>query len=459
MDFTVKLSKKSTERLITEDVQKLIDRCSESGGGKIIFSKGEYVLSTVFLKSNVSIVLEDGAVILGAPRFDDYNFHEKIDFPLYQDESHSYFHCSMFVCLNVDNISFIGAGKIDMRSVWDEDNKRNICHRGAKAIALKECKNVKIDGITVNNCTDLAIYFAGCENVEISNVKMRTYIDGISPDNSKNVYINNCDIETGDDGIVFKSSYTLNRLDYCKNVKVENCRIKSRCNAVKFGTETNGGFEDIVISNIEITDTRLAGIAIESVDGAVIKNIKISDVKMKNVSTPLFIFLGDRMRAPAGTPIGKIKDITIENVTATGPYIPYSTIPLNYYAFIAKSDIQYPWLSVLDFSPEDIETKKDEYWQTTSNVMGLDNNPIENLTLRNVELLLQGGCKEYIKDVPHETSGYPEVYMNGKALPAKGIFFRNVDGLIIENVKIETYKEDVRENDFAFENVKNYKIV
>ena len=288
---------------------------------------------------------------------------------------------------------------------------------------------------------------------------MRVYIDGISPDNSKNVRIRNCEVETGDDGIVFKSSYNMNKFDICKNVLVENCKVKSRCSAVKFGTETNGGFEDIVIRDIEILETRLTGIAIESVDGAVIKNVHISNVKMFNVSTPLFIYLGDRMRAPQGTPVGKIDGITIENVTATGPYVPYNIIPMNYFSFVADSQIQYPWMGILSYTDEEIEKSKDDYWQTTSNVMGLKENPIRNLTLRNISFALQGGCKECIKEVPHYTSDYPEVYMNGKALPAKGIFFRNVDGLVLENVNISTYLEDVRKEDFIFENVKNHQVV
>ena len=251
MNNTFEIKKSLPNQLVTEEVQKRIDECSANGGGKVVFTKGEYVLSTVFLKSNVEIVIEEGAVILGAPSFYDYNFHEKIDYPLYQDESHSYFHCSMFVGLNVNNVSFTGKGIIDMRSVWDEDGRRGpaIRHRGPKCIALRECDNVLIDGITINNCTDLAIYFAGCNNVEVANVKMRVYTDGISPDNSKNVYIHDCDLETGDDGIVFKSSYTLNRLDICKDIKVEKCKVKSRCSAIKFGTETNGGFENIVVKN------------------------------------------------------------------------------------------------------------------------------------------------------------------------------------------------------------------
>ena len=455
MGFTVNFEKTASESLVTEKLQRCIDDCYARGGGSIVFHKGEYVLSTVFLKSNVNIVLEEGAVILGAPSFYDYRFHEKVDYPLYQDESHSYFHCSMFVGLNVTDVSITGCGVIDMRSVWDEDGARGaaIRHRGAKCIALKECKNVSIKDITIKNCTDLAIYFAGCENVEIGRVKMRTYIDGISPDNSKNVHIYGCDVESGDDSIVFKSSYTLNRLDYCKNIKVENCKIKSRCSALKFGTETNGGFENVEISDVEIKDTRLCGIAIESVDGAKIKNVLIKNVSMRNVATPLFIYLGDRMRAPEGLPIGEIEDVTIENVTATGPYVPYNIIPMNYLSFVAKSDVQYPWMGILSYTPEEIEKNKDKYWQTTSNVMGLKSHPIKNLTLKNVRFQVAGGCKKYKTEVPHFTKDYPEVNMHGEVLPAKGIFFRNVDGLVLDNVKVETIKDDARE-DFVFENVK-----
>ena len=64
-----------------------------------------------------------------------------------------------------------------------------------------------------------------------------------------------------------------------------------------------------------------------------------------------------------------------------------------------------------------------------------------------------------MQKVPHATSAYPEVDMNGSALPAKGIFFRNVDGLVLDNVKIDTYLEDVRKDDFVFENVQNCKII
>jgi polygalacturonase len=266
-------------------VQKAIDECSQNGGGTVLFESGDFVLSTVFLKSNVTVRIEKNARILGALSFYDYAPQEKIDYPAYQDQSHTYFDCSMFVGRDCENIAIVGEGDIDMRSVWDEDNVRDIVHRGPKCIALKNCKNVEVSGLGIFHVTDLAVYFAGCENVDIHGLRMIVYIDGVSPDNSKNVRIHDCDIEAGDDAIVFKSSYNQNKIDICKDIHVYNCRLKSRCSSVKFGTETNGGFENVLIENIDIRDTRISGIAIESVDGAIIDGITIKNVTMKNVTS------------------------------------------------------------------------------------------------------------------------------------------------------------------------------
>ena len=438
--------------LCTKAVQDAVDFCHAQGGGVVEFAAGKYVLSTVFLKSNVHIHFADGVEILGSLNFYDYAQQEKIDYPIYQDASHTYFDLSMFVGRNCENISITGKAKIDMRSVWDEDGVRGkeIRHRGPKCIALKACKNVEISGLEIVNVTDLAVYFAGCENVDVYGLKLYVYIDGISPDNSKNVRIHDCDVETGDDGIVFKSSYTLNRLDICKDIKVWNCKIKSRCSAIKFGTETNGGFENIEIDNVDIRETRITGIAIESVDGAIIDGIHIKNVTMKNVNAPLFIHVGKRMRGPKGRDIGRIKNVTIENVTAEGPYEPYEIVAWNYDSFKANDYYQDPKIfgSAADFDG----SKPAEEWQMTSNVCGLKGYPLQNITLRNIHLKLDGGVKEYNENVPEEAQDYPEVYVYGRILPAKGVYFRHVENLTLENVTVETYREDGRE-DFVFEQV------
>ncbi len=446
------------ETLTTESVQKAIDFLAERGGGTLRFTAGKYVLSTVFLKNNITIEIAKDALILGAPSYYDYEQEEKIEYPLYQDASHSYFHPSMFLGINCENVRITGGGEIDMRSVWDEDGVRGeaIRHRGAKCIALKECKNIEMSNLVINNVTDLAIYFAGCENVDIYGIKMRVYIDGISPDNSKNVRIHDCDLETGDDGIVFKSSYTLNKLDICKDIHVWNCKVKSRCNAIKFGTETNGGFEDILIENIDVRETRITGISIESVDGAIIDGITIRNVKMTNVNAPIFIYVGKRMRGPDGRAIGEIKNVTLENIKATGPYEPYEVIAYNYFSYKANDFYQEPW----DFRVSHSEEKKskEDVWQMSCNVCGLKDRPLENITLKNVHLKLDGGVKTYNREVPEDPiRNYPEVYVYGRTLPAKGIYFRHIDGLTLDNVTVETYRPDTRE-DFIFDDVKNREI-
>ena len=89
----------------------------------------------------------------------------------------------------------------------------------------------------------------------------------------------------------------------------------------------------------------------------------------------------------------------------------------------------------------------------TSNICGLKERLLENITLKNVHLILDGGVKEYKREVPEEAQDYPEVFVYGRILPAKGIYFRHIDGLTLENVTVETYRPDARE-DFIFSNVK-----
>lgn len=107
-----------TENLLTKAVQSVIDKMNY--GDTLVFPKGNYVLSTIYLKSGITLRFEIGCKILGSENFNDYDRDEKVDYPLYQDASHSFFHCSLFVGENAENITIEGAGEIDMRSVWDK---------------------------------------------------------------------------------------------------------------------------------------------------------------------------------------------------------------------------------------------------------------------------------------------------------------------------------------------------
>ena len=123
--------------LCTKAVQKAVDLCTANGGGIVRFDRGRYALSTVFLKSNVTIEIPEGTEILGAESYYDYAQEEKVDYPIYQDSSHTYYHPSLFVGLDCENVKITGGGKIDMRSVWDEDGVRGeaIKHRARLSVS------------------------------------------------------------------------------------------------------------------------------------------------------------------------------------------------------------------------------------------------------------------------------------------------------------------------------------
>ncbi len=193
-------------------------------------------------------------------------------------------------------------------------------------------------------------------------------------------------------------------------------------------------------------------------DGAVIDGVRIKNVMMRNVNAPLFIHIGRRMRGPEGREIGKIKNVLLEDITAEGPYEPYEVIAWNYFAYKANDFYQKPWVFGIaeSFDDTDENNTAESDWQMTSNICGLKESPLENIVLRNVHLKLDGGVKEYKKEVPEEAQDYPEVYVYGRILPAKGIYFRHINGLTLDNVTVETYREDKRK-DFVFEDVKHIK--
>jgi hypothetical protein len=162
------------------------------------------------------------------------------------------------------------------------------------------------------------------------------------------------------------------------------------------------------------------------------------------------------MRGPEGREIGHIRNVTFENISSVGPYEPYEIVAWNYDSYVANDVYQEPWK--MKFEYMDSTLTKDDPWQITCNMCGLKGYPLENITLRNVQLKLAGGVQDFNPDVPEEPKPYPEVNTYGRFLPARGIYFRHINGLTLDNVTIEMERADARE-DFIFDNVENLKIV
>jgi hypothetical protein len=198
--------------------------------------------------------------------------------------------------------------------------------------------------------------------------------------------------------------------------------LSSNCNAFKCGTESNGGFQNVAVNNCAIYDTRLAGIALELVDGGVFDRVNVSNITMDNVSgAPIFIRLGNRARpflsvGPGGskgnfTPkqgaqspgMGSMRNIIINNVQATGA------------------------------------------GPTGCSITGLPGHPIKNVTLDNIRIEFQGGGKKELiyRDIPENEKNYPEYKMFG-TLPAYGFYVRHVQNLRLKHLDLTWEKEDQR---------------
>lgn len=424
-------------------IQKAIDACAKNGGGTVFIPTGKFLCGTMHMRSHIHILLEKGALLLGSKDLNDFDpFEENPSNNEYQDISHSYFHRSLFHAEHIEDISITGLGEIDMQSAWDEVNK---WYRGAKIIAFKECTNVVIRDLSMKNATDLAVYVAGCEYVTISGLHIVAHIDGVSPDSCKNVTISDCIIDSADDAIVAKCSYTLGRFKDMENLTVSNCILRSNAAAIKFGTETNSAFRNITITGCTIYDTQLNGIALLTADGAIVEGVSISNITMRNVGNPILIQILNRGRGPKpeSDKVGEIKNVSISNVIITGPY------PDTFQATMAQF--------ISTYRNNDLTLKSINHPLV---IAGQPDSLVRNVSLSNIIFSAHGGGTMEDREIQLQTvrDGYPGSNLFGDKYPIYGLFAINADNLKLYNVTFTTELEDKRD-DVLLMNVTNYKRV
>ena len=208
---------------------------------------------------------------------------------------------------------------------------------GNKSISLKNCHNVLLRDFSILHGGHFGILATGIDNLTIDNLKIDTDRDGMDIDCCRNVRISNCYVNSpADDGICLKADHALGTSKQTEFVTIANCYV-SGCweigtlldgtykksargggtGRIKFGTESDGGFRNIAISNCVFEGCQ--GLALETVDGAILEDITVTDISMRDIiSAPIFLRLGDRMRAPDGRPIGTLKRVIISNIVCSG---------------------------------------------------------------------------------------------------------------------------------------------
>ena len=385
--------------LNTKSIQSAIDACAKGGGGTVYFPAGKYLSGTLYLKSHITLNLDAGAVLVGSKNLSDY----PVTLSKVRSYTDEYTDKSLIYGEGLEHIAITGQGMIDGNGAYFKGPYKV----RPFMIRIIDCKNVLVKDVTMINSPMWVQHFMACENVNIDGITVHSLVnennDGIDIDGCKNVRISNCDIVSGDDAIVLKS--TLDKP--CENVTITNCVLRSNCNAFKLGTETNGGFQDIVLSNCTIYDTPLAGITLQLVDGGTLNRVSVSNVTMNNVGTAIFIRLGNRARPfkenMAKPGMGKLSDVIISNVQATN------------------------------------------VGNTGCSITGLPGYPAENITLENIRLTFQGGGTRDLvtRKVPEIPETYPEFGMFGK-LPAYGFYCRHAENLTFNNVEVDFIDPDAR---------------
>ncbi|MBV8830668.1 MAG: glycoside hydrolase family 28 protein [Acidobacteriaceae bacterium] len=426
--------------LDTAAINRAIESASNSGGGTVRFPAGNYLSYSIHLKSNVTLSLETGTTIIGADSPAQGSSASSGAYDLaepnqpwepYQDYGHNHWHNSLMCGIGLENVAIIGPGLIWGRGL-SHGRRRDpgpIAEQpgvGNKAIALKNCRNVLLRDFGILHGGHFGILATGVDNLTIDNLIIDTIRDGMDIDCCRNVRVSNCAVNSPwDDGICLKSSYALGEARSTDMVNITNCFVSGsfeegallnatfkkfapdfrvpRTGRIKFGTESNGGFRNITISNCAFDGCD--GLALESVDGALLEDVTVTNITMRDiVHDPLFLRLGRRMRGPEGRPIGTFQRVIISNIVCHNSASKGSSL-----------------------------------------ILGIPEKNIQDLRIHDVYIEHQGGgTREMAGTQPAEQDiEYPDPGRFGTT-PSHGFYIRHVKNIDMSNIEICPAKQELR---------------
>jgi len=415
--------------LNTTSIQRAIDFISENGGGTLKFYVGRYLTGTIHMKSNVTLHLEEGAVLLGSTNINDYNVGTPNNALVYAK--------------GVKNVGITGKGVIDgqgkevayslmdyihkgiIKDPLDYDRPRN---NRPKAIYFRECNNVTIKHVTVKNSADWVQTYDQCEDVLIDSITVDSKVfwnnDGIDIVDCKNFKLLNSYIDASDDAICLKS-HDATKMN--ENIEIRNCVARSSANGIKFGTVSAGGYKNIRIINNRVYDTFRSAFTIATPDGGKVEDVLVDSLYAYNTGNAIYLRIGARWNKGRQ---GSIDGVTMQNI--------YIEVPAD------KPDVGYAFEGPVEDNPRNI---------SPASIVGLKGQPIKNVVLRNVEIVYPGGSNpnyafrgtspKELDSIPEMEAAYPE-FSQFKELPAWAFYLRHVDGVNFENVKFTAKDKEYR---------------
>lgn len=419
----------------TTAIQRTIDACAASGGGRVLVPPGTFLTGSVVLRDRVNLHLSEGATLLGSPWMRDYPARALRSRCRYGRDLLT----SLVFAQGADAVSVSGKGILDGNSRGENDfiSKDRIEKHRPGLIWFDECTNVQVSDVTFTSAGFWTETYTRCRNVVVRGitVKQSTFRnnDGCNIIDCENALVENCTIDALDDAICLKG-YTS---EGCRNVVVRNNRVRSLCNGIKAGTDSSGGFQNILIENNVVWETGISGIALELVDGGILRNVVVRNITMDVVGTPIFIKLGDRNRAIA-TETG---DVTPATGTLSDVHITGIRAKVNRCGKF-----------------NDAERAIHNYQPYASSITGVPGHYVERVYIENVDIDIIGGfppgTEEDANRVIDENSRkYPENRMFG-ILPAHAFYIRHAKDIHFRNVRTAIRQPDAR-SAFVLDDVHN----
>ena len=424
-----------TTVLSTQALQRAIDACSQAGGGPVVVPTGSYKIGTIVLKSNVHLYLEHGATLYGSTCLADY-IPMKSDFSSLRTNTAT---IQLIYADKVSNVVIDGSGTIDGRGrafeklSWNDEGITR-----PHLLRFIQSSDITIRDVTLRNSGCWMQHYLACDRLTIDGIRVfnrNNYNnDALDLDGCHEVIVRGVIADSDDDGITLKS--TSPRL--CENIRISDCVVSSHCNAVKLGTETNGGFRNINISGIVVkpsADQRekffgqwigSSAISLEIVDGGVLENVSVSDITVEGTEAPIFVRLGNRGRGYLSEGKNMERIVPVDHVGSIRG--------------VRLQNIQIRHAGSMGCS-----------------ITGLPGYPVEDVWLSDISIHHRGGVAademakiaDAVRD--EKEKDYPEATMWGN-LPAKGFFVRHARNVQFSNVEISTEQPDERP-DFVREDV------
>ncbi len=324
-------------------IQAAIDACAAAGGGKVVLSGGKtYSSGYLILKSNVEFHLENGSVLKGINDLKEYyplanggviHAHES-GLPSYLNSEYAGrpFHAFIYA-LSAENVVISGHGTIDGNEEMFYGTDAHYHIEGSyypriPLVLLEDIKHLTVKEVTLANCAFWTLHMVGCDDVLVDGIRILNNLrmansDGIDPDHCKNVRIANCHVECGDDAIVLKNTADYKKYGPTENIVITNCTLVSTSAAIKFGTEGEDDFRNVLVENCCISDSN-RGISIQIRDCGNVENVMFSNI---NIHTRRFSYQwwgrGEAIcvtsldRKP-GVKHGKIKNVLFRNISCRG---------------------------------------------------------------------------------------------------------------------------------------------